>query len=136
MSNLPPGVRECDLPGNTAAADATTPSSLRRSWEAQQGLRAETATPDWTKMPDVEYGDRLRIRWSEECGVREDVGLVVPWANEDELDANLGGLVWVATPANPGGKGTPPPEWRTLYDLAANPAVVAVVNLGQNERAK
>lgn len=101
---------------------------LATGWCLQQGL-IETPKEqriDWNRVPDVEYGDRIEIIWGGQMAGIIDVGLVVPFPGQDELDANMGGLVWIESPDNPGGKDRVPPQWETLHMLRTSPDVAAV----------
>lgn len=87
----------------------------------------EVATEaEWKKVKvggvgDPNPGDTVTIIWGDkEDDSMVDHGylLVLPICNEGDIW--MSGLVHILSPDNPGGKDTPPPEWFTLAQLAAN----------------
>lgn len=107
----------------------------RRVWEnfeRQTGM-ADGPEPDFDKLlSDLKYGDIVAITWKpdgreEEFGALMDYGYVFAWPGRDEgRDANMGGIIHVPDPQNPGGKDRADPEWVTLYELLTNPQVQSV----------
>lgn len=82
---------------------------------------------EWNKVYDVEYGDWVKIIWQDEYGaMMVDYGYVLGWPSHENGDANMGGVIHIPRPVNPGGKGEPEQEWITLYELRKNPLVKKV----------
>lgn len=77
----------------------------------------------WRKIPYLRFGDRIKIIWDKDYKGMEDIGLVTPFPGQEEVDANINGLVWIEHPDNPGGKENATPEWISLYQLETNPYI-------------
>lgn len=96
---------------------------------ARQTGELDGPEPDFDKLlSDLDYGDTVAITWQGELleGVT-DYGYVFAWPGGDEgRDANMGGIVHIPNPQNPGGKDRADPEWVTLYELLTNPMVKSV----------
>lgn len=99
---------------------------LATGWLLQQGFIRSPEKVNYDRVPDVEYGDQIEIHWGGEMKGVVDVGLVVPFPGQCELDANMGGLVWIESPDNPGGKDSVCPQWETLHMLRTSPDVESV----------
>lgn len=84
--------------------------------EIQRGM-VDGPEPDRSKLDDIEYGDIVAIEWDGEFEGMVDYGYVMGFPGIEEDDANMGGIVHVPHPQNPGGKENAHPEWITLYDI-------------------
>lgn len=102
-----------------------TEDRIKRCLEIANGS-ADGEDPDYSKLEDVEYGDTVAIEWSGELAGVTDYGYVFCWPDNEEDDANLGGVVHIPYPQNPGGKDRANAEWVTLYELGVNPLVKKV----------
>lgn len=101
---------------------------LRRALDVQVGnLPDPEETPDGAKVCDVRYGDRVLIEWGGLYDGIVDSGYLMGLPSHQEDDANLGGVVHIPNPENPGGIGEAGEQtWVTLRDLSCNPFVKAV----------
>lgn len=109
---------------------------LAIGWLIQQGFVRSPHKVNYDRVPDVEYGDHIEIHWGGLMKGVVDIGLVVPFPGQDELDANMGGLVWIQSPDNPdnpGGKDSVKPQWGTLHMLRTSPYVEYVKVLKKRE---
>jgi hypothetical protein len=107
---------------------------LAINWLKQGGHLEDDPPMRYDKLPSVEYGQYILIQWDDYYGNATDVGLVVPFAGQEEMDANLGALVWIESPDNPGGKGATPPIWITLYELSMNEHIVSMSHYKESRR--
>lgn len=87
--------------------------------DVQRGM-ADGPEPDYSKLDDVEYGDVVAIEWQGEFEGMVDYGYVMGFPGIEEGDANLGAVIHVPRPQNPGGKENAHSEWITLYDIGTN----------------
>lgn len=99
---------------------------VRENLDIQRGV-SDGPDPDYSKLDDVEYGDTVAIEWQGELleGVT-DYGYVCGYPGVEGGDANMGGVVHIPDPQNPGGKDRAHPQWVTLYELGTNPMVKRV----------
>ena len=110
----------------TAQNFESTEDRIRRNLDIQRGMLDGEAI-DYSKICDVEYGDTVSIEWmGEELEGVIDYGYVFGWPDIEPDDANMGGVVHIPNPQNPGGMDRADPEWLTLYELATNPLVKQV----------
>lgn len=86
--------------------------------------------PDYSKLDDVEYGDVVAIEWDGEFEGLVDYGYVMGLPGIEEDDANLGGIIHVPHPQNPGGKDAAHAEWITLYDIGTNFGIKRLRRIG------
>src|SRR5262245_24232838 len=84
--------------------------------DIQRGM-ADGPEPDYSKLDDVSYGDVVAIEWAGEFEGIVDYGYVMGFPGAEESDANMGGVIHVPHPQNPGGKDAADAEWITLYDV-------------------
>jgi len=98
---------------------------VRKNLDIQRGA-ADGPDPDFSKLDDVEYGDSVAIEWQGELEGVTDYGYVFCLFGIEECDANMGGIIHIPYPENPGGKGDTAAEWVTLYELSRNPLVKRV----------
>lgn len=119
----------------TTATYEKTEDRIRRNLQLQNGS-ADGEDADYEKFPDVEYGDTVAIDWQGDLEGVTDHGYVFCWPDNEEDDANLGGVIHIPYPQNPGGKDRANAEWVTLYELATNPLVkkVRLVNRWRDNR--
>ena len=104
----------------------TTADRIKRNLDIGRGMR-DGPEPDYSKLDDVEYGDTVAIEWGGELleGVT-DYGYVFCWPDIEADDANMGGVIHIPYPENPGGKDRADAEWVTWYELGVNPLVKKV----------
>jgi hypothetical protein len=100
--------------------------------EIQSGIREDPLGRDagaaWESIvwkPGADFGADVRIEWGGDLEGMCDQGYLTTIPPHTESD--MGGIVHIPHPANPGGKGAPPAEWHTLFELAVNENVRAVV---------
>jgi hypothetical protein len=84
--------------------------------DIQRGA-ADGPEPDYSKLDDIEYGDIVAIEWQGEFEGMVDYGYVMGFPDIEVHEANLGAVIHIPHPQNPGGKDAADPEWITLYDI-------------------
>ena len=94
----------------------------------QQGANPdpENLEPHYEKVCDVKYGEWVEVVWQGDLEGTIDRGYVLGWPTCYDTDANMGGVVHIPHPQNPGGKGDVEDEWITLHELRTNPEVKCV----------
>lgn len=102
-----------------------TEQRIRRFLKIANGT-LDGPDPDYNKLDNFEYGDTVAIEWLGDMEGVTDYGYVFCWPDNEEDDANLGGVVHIPYPQNPGGKDRADAEWVTLYELGSNPLVKKV----------
>jgi len=98
---------------------------IRENLDKQCGM-ADGEDPDYSKLDDVHYGDTVAIEWQGELEGVTDYGYIYGLPDIESNDANMGGIVHIPYPQNPGGKDRADAEWVTLYELGTNPLVKKV----------
>lgn len=90
----------------------------------QAGLApADDEEPDYSRLAgQPRWGAQVVITWE---GLDDpDVGYIMGLPTETDMD--LGAIVHIPEPINPGGKDAPDPEWITMCQLLSFPNVIEV----------
>lgn len=88
--------------------------------EIDRSMMRDSPEPDYSKMDDVDYGDIVAIEWAGEFEGMVDYGYVMGLPGVEEADANIGGIIHVPCPSNPGGRDAAGPEWITVYSVGTH----------------